>query len=55
MYTCYMCDVLISDDERSSKEQDALVTLSVTDVDTTLHYVNQWVQRYVELYPPDLR
>jgi len=38
------------DDERSSKEQDVLATLCVTDVDTTLHYVNQWMQRYINLF-----
>ncbi|KAG7202552.1 hypothetical protein KM043_009748 [Ampulex compressa] len=46
---CDVCvdfhDLLLSYDERSSKEQDVLATLSITDVDTTLHYVNQWVQR----------
>ncbi|XP_050445731.1 ubiquitin carboxyl-terminal hydrolase 34 isoform X2 [Cataglyphis hispanica] len=46
---CDVCvdfhDLLLSYDERSSKEQDALATLCITDVDTTLHYVNQWVQR----------
>ncbi|XP_032664565.1 ubiquitin carboxyl-terminal hydrolase puf isoform X2 [Odontomachus brunneus] len=46
---CDVCvdfhDLLLSYDERSSKEQDALATLCVTDVDTTLHYVNQWIQR----------
>ncbi|KAL0117751.1 hypothetical protein PUN28_008863 [Cardiocondyla obscurior] len=46
---CDVCvdfhDLLLSYDERSSKEQDALAMLYVTDVDTTMHYVNQWMQR----------
>ncbi|KAK1132977.1 hypothetical protein K0M31_014343 [Melipona bicolor] len=46
---CDVCvdfhDLLLSYDERSSKEQDGLATLCISDVDTTLHYVNQWVQR----------
>lgn len=39
-----ICNLCL-DDERSSKEQDGLATLCISDVDTTLHYVNQWVQR----------
>ncbi|XP_014601370.1 PREDICTED: ubiquitin carboxyl-terminal hydrolase 34 isoform X2 [Polistes canadensis] len=46
---CDVCvdfhDLLLSYDDRTSKEQDVLTTLCVADVDTTLHYVNQWVQR----------
>lgn len=45
MLVTFMC-IVLADDERSSKEQDALATLCITDVDTTLHYVNQWIQRY---------
>lgn len=49
VYINYIYDlcIILVDDERSSKEQDALATLCVTDVDTTLHYVNQWIQRYI--------
>lgn len=39
--------VIFLDDERSSKEQDALAALYITDIDTTMHYVNQWMQRYL--------
>ncbi|KAK2584981.1 hypothetical protein KPH14_008512 [Odynerus spinipes] len=46
---CDVCvdfhDLLLSYDDRTSKEQDVLTTLCVADIDTTLHYVNQWVQR----------
>ena len=41
----FFCNLYL-DDERSSKEQDGLATLCISDVDTTLHYVNQWVQRF---------
>ena len=40
----FICNLYL-DDERSSKEQDGLATLCISDVDTTLHYVNQWAQR----------
>lgn len=47
-----MCDVcadfhelLLSYEERASKEQDELATLCEADVDTILQYVNQWMQR----------
>nr|XP_012145219.1 PREDICTED: ubiquitin carboxyl-terminal hydrolase 34 isoform X2 [Megachile rotundata] len=46
---CDVCvdfhDLLLSYDDRSSKEQDGLTILCISDMDTTLHYVNQWVQR----------
>ncbi|XP_034942559.1 ubiquitin carboxyl-terminal hydrolase puf [Chelonus insularis] len=46
---CDVCvdfhDLLLSYEERSSKEQDEVASLNAIDVDTVLHYVNQWVQR----------
>ncbi|XP_046627893.1 ubiquitin carboxyl-terminal hydrolase 34 [Neodiprion virginianus] len=46
---CDVCadfhDLLLSYEERASKEQDELVNLCIADVDTILQYVNQWVQR----------
>ncbi|XP_012254828.2 ubiquitin carboxyl-terminal hydrolase 34 [Athalia rosae] len=46
---CDVCadfhDLLLSYEERASKEQDDLASLCMADVDTILQYVNQWVQR----------
>lgn len=46
---CDVCadfhDLLLNYEERASKEQDELANVCVSDVDTILHYVNQWVQR----------
>ncbi|KAK0163763.1 hypothetical protein PV328_002459 [Microctonus aethiopoides] len=46
---CDVCadfhDLLLSYEERSSKENDEVASLCALDVDTILHYVNQWVQR----------
>lgn len=41
--------ILISVDDRSSSENEEAV-ISVKDVDTILHYVNQWVQRYFSFF-----
>ncbi|XP_057336925.1 ubiquitin carboxyl-terminal hydrolase puf [Microplitis mediator] len=46
---CDVCvdfhDLLLSYEERSSKEPDEVASLCAIDVDIILHYVNQWVQR----------
>ncbi|KAJ8674345.1 hypothetical protein QAD02_005607 [Eretmocerus hayati] len=46
---CDVCadfhDLLLTYDERISQDDDDTVQLCVIDVDTVLHYVNQWVQR----------
>lgn len=34
-------------DDRNSAEENEIALLSVGDVDIVLHYVNQWVQRFV--------